>query len=197
MPAIGILKNGELLCRIGSAGLDVISVSVGADPAADAPASLDASGGSFDGCGCNEALIWEQAHALAAGDALALLFEAEGLSSREGCTVLELAAGGAVVNPLPEPGDAAAIAALEGRPLRHPALALLLTPPGGAAVTGRPDAARPLLSFSLLWQARRPEVARLYFRRRSLREAIAHDEGEMLLGSRLAPGGRVELAIAA
>jgi hypothetical protein len=199
MPALQITKNEEHLCTVGSRGLFMFSAGVWGDLWSEEAAHLNVTGGTEEIEGKTEFLMWEFDHKLRNGDRVRFSFREGDTSSRPPETIRDKEKAWkdlpATDQPWPPPDDE--IANFESRSITNVNLAWGFSMNGAAPTVYRPEGGRQQLSFSLLWNNRRPERIRVSLHSTSLREALARTGGKDYITEYVLLGSRFELQIGA
>jgi hypothetical protein len=198
MPALRVTKNNAHLCTVGSSGLFMISAGVWGDVWSPEVSHLDVTGGTEEGDGPPEFLIWELLHELKIGDRLRFDFRDGTESSRPP----EISRDEPQQDPTSSqeqtwPPSETEVTDLEARPLLNPGLFWRFSMNQNAETIVRPEHGRQHLSFGLLWNNRRPERIRVSLRSTSLREVIVRDGGREYVADYVPLGSYFELEIGA
>lgn len=200
MPTLRIVKNGQHLCTVGSAGIWMFTVQAWADIWSEPATHLDITGGTLHDDGKNDFLIWEMDHKLVKGDHLVFEFGEGEEASRQPEVFDNEKAKEEVRKESPKwewPLSAEAIAEMESRPITCADLVWYLSKNSEPKAAYRPGVGRQQMSLGLLWNSHRPERMRVALSSTSLREVLAREGGQDHVTEYVPIGTRVELEIGA
>jgi len=191
------MKNGKLLCTVGSDDVWMFSASVWGEIWGPEVSFLDVSGGSKRRPdGESDFLIWEMPHELIRLDRITFFFEEGSQSSPKGNKfdpdALPPEEPKIEMSFPPTEED---IKRLEARPALNHGLSWSFSVNGGQSIEVAPNGAQQHVGLQLLWNEDRPDRLRVRLSKKSLREIVSRSGGEELFLENLSLGSSIEIAV--
>jgi len=160
MPGLAVTLNGSKVAVVSSEGLNILSVRVHGDVVGPEFATLDVSGGLY-GEGPNSTnFIWVADRPVAPGDEITVTLLENASTSHRGKTIDELYPEDE--QPMgPWPSMELAFEQISNMPKVRSGFRFEVVPPSGDAIRSRTAANDHLFGFSILWNWKRPDRARV------------------------------------
>ena len=196
MPALRITKNSKHLCTVGSDDVWMFSASIWGDIWGPEASFLDVHGsGKLGPKGESDFLIWQMPHELKPGDSICFSFEHGAVSSPKGKVIAPEPTTDKSKVDFSSPPSEKEVRKFESRPKRNGTLTWRFSRDSRAEIRVAPDATRQHVSFSVLWNADRPDRLRANLSKSSLREIVNRTRGEEVFLEYVPLGSRFEIAI--
>ena len=198
MPVLKVMKNGKHLCSIGSDDVWAFSASMSMDIWGPEIATLDISGGSKrNEKGESDFLIWEISHELAKQDQLSFSFENGTTSSPKGKPFTPESKPQATAEAdLDFQADDKELKEMEAQSAVNVDVAWSLSTNGRSSTKVKPDPDRQHIMLHMIWnEDSHPEAMTVNVAKKSLREIMDHNDGEIILSEALPIGSQLQLTI--
>lgn len=172
---LAVSLNGKCLVTVSTEGLNILTVRVHGDVIGPEFASIDMSGGLYEGAKDDKHLIWLDEQEIGLGDEIEVAFLEEASTTDSGKTIEELC-----------PDDEAQMGPWQSResifedlatkPKVREWFAFWLSLPSGETINSRTGANDHSFGFSVVWDWTRPDTAQVSLGSNSL-EGIKHRQG--------------------
>ncbi|MBB1521374.1 hypothetical protein [Aquipseudomonas guryensis] len=176
MPAISVTLNGNLIAKVSTGNLNILSVRVSGDILADTFATIDFSGGRYEPDSESKHLIWLNEQVLQPNDQIEVSLHEQGETSLIGKTIEEL---------YPEPPQAhdesitpeEIFSELSQRKAVRSGFRFEIVTPTGEVLNSRTNPGDYCFGFTTIWNGKNPDRAKTWLTSNTLERIALRENG--------------------
>jgi hypothetical protein len=195
MPALGVLVDDQLIARVRTDGLDVLTVRVSGTKIDELFATLDVSGGSYPENAPFTHLVWLSEFKLQPGQRIRVEFSEEGETLHAGKTLEELFPESSEEKHGPMPGRAQLVDEVRKHVRVREHYGFSVRSSGGASASAEAAPNEHGFGVSVLWDWVRPERVSASLHTYTLEQLASNEDSNYHFQERLPVGSWVEVRV--
>ena len=195
MPALAVLVDDQLVARVRTDGLDVLTVNVSGTKVDEPFATLDVSGGSYPENGPSTHLVWLSEVTLQPSQRVRVEFSEDGQTLHAGKTLEELFPESLGERHGPMPGIAQLVDEVRKRVRVREHYGFSVQSSGGASVSAEAAPNEHGFGVSVLWNWVRPERVSASLHTYTLEQLASEEASNYHFQERLQAASWVEVRV--